>query len=101
MVKIDLIASLVSRGLEHVAEEILLMIEEPPDFANLQLVSKLVKSFHFPLALFTLTKALPPSRRRTWYSIFNTERQWRGRLRRRLRKDPGTISAKLLLYIFH
>ena len=52
MVKIDFIASLVSRGLEHVAEEILLMIEEPSDFSSLQLVSKLVKSLHSHLGSF-------------------------------------------------
>ena len=42
LVKIDFIAELMSRGLEHVAEQILLMINRPPDISNSQLVSKSV-----------------------------------------------------------
>ena len=47
LVKIDFVAALVNIGLEHVAEEILLMIDHPPDLSNSQLVSKLA------LLLFT------------------------------------------------
>ena len=43
--KIDFVAELVTRGLEHVAEEILLMIDRPQDLASSQLVSKSVP-FH-------------------------------------------------------
>ena len=42
LVKIDLMAALVGRRLEHVSDEILHMINEPPDLSNLQLVSKSV-----------------------------------------------------------
>ena len=42
LVKIDFIAALVSRGLDHVAEQILLMINRPQDISNSQLVSKSV-----------------------------------------------------------
>ena len=43
--KIDFVAELVIRGLDHVAEEILLMIDRPQDLSSSQLVSKLVP-FH-------------------------------------------------------
>ena len=51
LVKIDFVAALVGRGLEHVAEEILLMIDHPPDLSSSQLVSKLVA-----LLLFTCNR---------------------------------------------
>ena len=43
LVKIDFMAALVGRRLEHVSEEILLMINEPVDLSNLQLVSMSVQ----------------------------------------------------------
>ena len=60
LVKIDFMAALVGRGLEHVAEEILLMIKEPPDLSNLQLVSKSVLSrFLILVGIFSSSKVAP------------------------------------------
>ena len=55
--KIDFVAELVIRGLEHVAEEILLMIDRPQDISSSQLVSKLAASVtYFPIGIQSCTK---------------------------------------------
>ena len=55
--KIDFVAELVIRGLEHVAEEILLMIERPQDLSSSQLVSKLATSVtYWPTGIQSFTK---------------------------------------------
>ena len=45
---------------------------------------------HLPHLIWILV--FPSNSYRTWYSLINTERQWRARLRRRLKKDPGNMS---------